>query len=373
MNTPLVLFSTHKSSSGKLIAIATLNRPNALNAQNTTLILQLRAQLETWQNDNDIVMIWLDSSGDKSFCAGGDIRELRQGVVDAPSEAAAHQHVHTFFAAEYRLCDYLSRYPKPVVCWATGIVMGGGMGLASAASHTIVTETTLMAMPEINIGLYPDAGGTWFLQRFPFGSGRFLGLTGSRFNGSDALLGNIASHSRPANSRHETLTALLHADWNALPAAQVVQSVLKQMTPAKLSDSLILAHQTCIANMVNQASFQDALAYLETQHQQSAWLTQAHLNTQNGCPTSMGLIWRLLNDLKHASLSDCIEQELIVSQQCCTRPDFLEGVRALLIDKDKQPRWVKDTQDIDQAWLNQFFTLSPFLHTTTPSHALETV
>ena len=360
MNTPLVLFSTQATSHNQVIAIATLNRPKSLNAQNTALILALRAQLEAWEHDDSVAMVWLDGADDKSFCAGGDIRELRQGVVDAADTAAAHTHVHTFFAAEYYLCEYLSRYPKPVVCWATGIVMGGGMGLANAASHTIVTETTVMAMPEISIGLYPDAGGTWFLQHFPFGSGTFLGLTGARFNGSDALLGNVAATSRPANSRAATLQAFVAADWQG-DAQNVVRRVLNGLEGADLPASQIMAQQAAVQAVVSQATFQDALALLAEYAEQDAWLAQAYANTQAGCPTSMGLIWRLLRDMKHASLADCIAQELIVSQQCCTRPDFLEGVRALLIDKDKNPQWVKAVADVDNTWLDTFFAPSPYL------------
>ncbi|UOO93682.1 enoyl-CoA hydratase/isomerase family protein [Vitreoscilla stercoraria] len=360
---PLVLFSTIPTSHNQFIAIATLNRPKALNAQNTALIIQLRQQLETWQNDDSIAMIWLDGSGDKAFCAGGDIRELRQGVVDALNEQQAHEHVHEFFAAEYYLCEYLSRYPKPVVCWASGIVMGGGMGLANAASHTIVTETTMMAMPEISIGLYPDAGGTWFLQKFPFGSGRFLGLTGARFNGRDALLGNLAAYSRPSDSRQETLEALIAADWS-MPAHQVVRQTLNPLQAAALPESQILANHAVLQEIVSQATFQDALTILAHNHADNNWLAQAHENTQNGCPTSMGLIWRLMEDLKHASLAECIEQELIVSQQCCTRPDFLEGVRALLIDKDKNPQWVKSIAQVNRAWLDTFFESSEYLAKT---------
>ena len=371
MNTPLVLFSTKQTSHNKVIAIATLNRPKSLNAQNTALILALRAQLEAWEHDDSVAMVWLDGADDKSFCAGGDIRELRLGVVEAANEAAAHQHVHTFFTAEYHLCEYLSRYPKPVVCWATGIVMGGGMGLASAASHTIVTETTVMAMPEISIGLYPDAGGTWFLQHFPFGSGTFLGLTGSRFNGSDALLGNVAAASRPANSRAATLQAFVAADWQG-DAQAVVRRVLNGLDGADLPKSQIMAQQAVVQAVVSQATFQDALAVLAGHAEQDAWLAQAHANTQAGCPTSMGLIWRLLRDMKHASLAECIAQELIVSQQCCTRPDFLEGVRALLIDKDKNPLWVKAVDDVDTAWLDTFFVPSKVLPMYTSSTLAET-
>ena len=350
---------------GQLGMIA-LDRVKYLNALSLEMVQGIHQQLETWLEQDRVQAVLIHSNSPKAFCAGGDIRELRLGVVEAADEAAAHQHVHTFFAAEYYLCEYLSRYPKPVVCWATGIVMGGGMGLASAASHTIVTETTVMAMPEISIGLYPDAGGTWFLQHFPFGSGVFLGLTGARFNGSDALLGNLAAASRPADSRDATLQAFITADWQG-DADSVVRRVLNGLNSATLPESQIMAQHAVVQAVVSQATFQDALAVLAEHTEQDAWLALAYANTQAGCPTSMGLIWRLLRDMKHASLADCIAQELIVSQQCCTRPDFLEGVRALLIDKDKNPQWVKAIADVDKTWLDTFFIPSTHLPMYEPS------
>ena len=361
----VLLASTLPTASGQSLGILTLNRPKALNSLNLELITALRSQLLAWQQDANIVAIWLQGS-DKALCAGGDIRELQQRNASADTPNTALQQASDFFSAEYGLYAYMARYSKPIITWCGGIVMGGGLGLAAASSVRIVTETTLMAMPEISIGLFPDAGADWFLQRFPFQSGVFLGLTGSRFNGSDALLGNLAAASRPADSRDATLQAFVNADWQG-DADSVVRRVLNGLDNAALPESQIMAQQAVVQAVVSQATFQDALTVLAEHAEQDAWLAQAHANTQAGCPTSMGLIWRLLRNMKHASLADCIAQELIVSQQCCTRPDFLEGVRALLIDKDKNPQWVKAIADVDKTWLDTFFIPSTHLPMYEPS------
>ena len=271
----VLLASTLPTASGQSLGILTLNRPKALNSLNLELITALRSQLLAWQQDANIVAIWLQGS-DKALCAGGDIRELQQRNASADTPNTALQQASDFFSAEYGLYAYMARYSKPIITWCGGIVMGGGLGLAAASSVRIVTETTLMAMPEISIGLFPDAGADWFLQRFPFQSGVFLGLTGSRFNGSDAMLGNLAEYALPAESREATLAALCLASWQGAPH-EVIAETLLSLTPQALPASQILAHQAEISQVVTQASFQEALQQVALLAQRSPWLQAAFL------------------------------------------------------------------------------------------------
>ena len=296
--------------------------------------------------------IWLQGS-DKALCAGGDIRELQQRNASATTPNAALQQASDFFSAEYGLYAYMARYSKPIITWCGGIVMGGGLGLAAASSVRIVTETTLMAMPEISIGLFPDAGADWFLQRFPFQSGVFLGLTGSRFNGSDAMLGNLAEYALPAESREATLAALCLASWQGAPH-EVIAETLLSLTPQALPASQILAHQAEISQVVTQASFQEALQQVALLAQRSPWLQAAADYVAQGCASSAGLHWLLMRRCRRLSLDAVLNLELTVASHCVTRADFAEGVRALLIDKDKQPKWQKSTAEIDDAWLQSF-------------------
>ena len=348
----VLLASTQPTASGQALGILTLNRPKALNALNLELITALRSQLLAWQQDPNIVAVWLQGS-DKALCAGGDIRELQHRNANAATPAAALQQASDFFSAEYGLYAYMARYSKPIITWCGGIVMGGGLGLAAASSVRIVTETTLMAMPEISIGLFPDAGADWFLQRFPFQSGVFLGLTGSRFNGSDAMLGNLAEYALPAEARETTLTALCLASWQGAPHEVIAQTLLG-LAPQALPASQILAHQAEITQVVSQASFQEALQQVALLAQRSPWLQAAADYVAQGCASSAGLHWLLMRRCRRLSLDAVLNLEHTVASHCVTRADFAEGVRALLIDKDKQPRWQKSQAEVDDVWLQTF-------------------
>ena len=354
----VLLASTLPTASGQAIGILNLNRPKALNALNLALITALRSQLLAWQQDHNIVAVWLQGS-DKALCAGGDIREVQQHTLNAASSSAALQQASDFFQAEYGLYAAMARYSKPIIAWCGGIVMGGGLGLAAASSVRIVTETTLMAMPEISIGLFPDAGANWFLQRFPWQSGVFLGLSGARFNGSDALLGNLAEHALPAASREATLQALCAADWQGAPPREVITQTLLAMPAQALPASNVLAHQAEIQQVVTQPNFQAALQQIQSLASRSPWLQAAADYVAQGCASSAGLHWLLMQRCRYLSLEEVLNLEHTVASHCVTRADFLEGVRALLIDKDKQPRWSKTAAQVDDAWLASFLQPLP--------------
>ena len=357
VNDSVLLATTLPTASGQHLGILTLNRPKALNALNLNLIQALRAQLSAWQHDANIVAVWLQGS-DKALCAGGDIREVQQYNASASSPEAALKQASDFFQAEYGLYADMANYAKPIVTWCGGIVMGGGLGLAAASSVRIVTETTLMAMPEISIGLFPDAGANWFLQRFPFQSGLFLGLTGSRFNGSDAMLGNLAEFALSSQARESTLAALCQAQWHGSHHEVIAKTLLTQARQS-LPPSQILAHQADIVQVVTQATFQQALQQVTLLAPKSAWLQAAADYVAQGCASSAGLHWLLMQRCRYWSLEAVLNLEHTVASHCVTRPDFIEGVRALLIDKDKQPHWHKSVAEVDEAWLMSFLQALP--------------
>lgn len=166
-----VLFETELTDCGHLIGIMTLNTPKSLNALSVDMCQLLSAQLEQWQNEDQVVALVLKGSGDKAFCAGGDIRKLYDSMsANAPMP---NPYATEFFSHEYRLYRQMHFYSKPLILWGDGIIMGGGMGLMAGCSHRIVTERTRFAMPEVTIGLFPDASGSWFLQRMPAKTGLF--------------------------------------------------------------------------------------------------------------------------------------------------------------------------------------------------------
>ena len=164
---------------GMRVAVATLDAPKSLHALTLDMVRLLDGALQRWAFDPSIACVVLQSSTDKAFCAGGDVRSLRAAVLAEP-QAMPNAVAQAFFSEEYRLDHRIHTYSKPLLVWGGGIVMGGGLGLMAGASHRVVTETTRIAMPEISIGLFPDVGGSWLLPRMPGRSGLFLGLTGAR-------------------------------------------------------------------------------------------------------------------------------------------------------------------------------------------------
>lgn len=335
---------------GHLIGVLQLNRPKSLNALNLELILALKAQLQTWQHDANIVAIWLEGD-ERALCAGGDIRALQQCAQQDNAEA----EVANFFKHEYGLYAYMAHYAKPIITWCSGIVMGGGLGLAAASTVRIVTETTQMAMPEISIGLFPDAGANAFLQKFPFKSGVFLGLSGARFNGSDAILGNLAEFAFASDSKEHVLKTLQQAKWHQKPLV-VIKQILLNLPTIALPKGNLLAHQDVITKITQQASFQDALKLILAHRHDSDWMASAAHFVEQGCATSAALHWELMQQCRHLSLKEILNLEHTVATHCVLMPEFSEGVRALLIDKDKNPQWQKTAAEIDDAWLMPFFS-----------------
>nr|MDT0252426.1 enoyl-CoA hydratase/isomerase family protein [Endozoicomonas sp.] len=203
-----VLFSELTAHDNKKIGLITLNAEKALNALNQSMIDLLFNQLTDWRDNNDIVAVFLEGSGEKAFCAGGDVRALRQAVIEGKPEVPRH-----FFETEYRVDYLIHSYPKPIICWGNGIVMGGGIGLMAGSDFRVVTDTSMLAMPEVSIGLYPDVAGSWILSHLPAGIGLFMALTGCRLNAADAIYVGLANRFIDHAFRDNILESLQRADW----------------------------------------------------------------------------------------------------------------------------------------------------------------
>src|SRR6218665_970439 len=207
MTHPSVLLRTLPTANGHQFGHATLNAPASLNALTLPMVDALHTQLQAWAADPQVAGVVLDGSGDKAFCAGGDVVGLYHAMRAAgpgrvPADAAA------FFEREYRLDHPIHTHPQPPPWWGHGIVMGGGIGLMAGASHRVVTPRSRLAMPEITLGLYPDVGGSWFLPRLPGRTGLFLALTGAPLNAADALWAGLADHAARAEDRGTLLEAI---------------------------------------------------------------------------------------------------------------------------------------------------------------------
>ncbi|WP_426417282.1 enoyl-CoA hydratase/isomerase family protein [Aestuariirhabdus sp. LZHN29] len=356
-----VLFNTRQAGDYQ-VAFATLNVEKALNALSLEMIDLLYEQLLHWQQDDTVVCVVLQGAGEKAFCAGGDIRLLYESM-DKPdsNDKGEPPYAVDFFSREYRL-DYLIHcYEKPLICWGQGIVMGGGVGLMSGASHRIVTETTRLAMPEISIGLYPDVGGSWFLARMPGQVGKFLGLTAAPLNAADALFAGLADRFLN-NSEHGALCdALCTESWSSVNEDNHdrVTRLLRRFEKSSIHNlpaSLLRKHYDLINRLMDHSTLQQCLDDCLKLETEDRWLQRAVKTFSHGCPTSVYLVVEQIARCRHLSLKEVFQQELVVSVQCALLGQFREGVRALLIDKDNQPQWEPASLDaVSQPWLDRFY------------------
>ncbi|WP_066961367.1 enoyl-CoA hydratase/isomerase family protein [Microbulbifer sp. Q7] len=320
----------------------TLNLPKALNALNLDMIDRMAAQLDVWESDDSVACIWIEGAGGKALCAGGDVVALYK-ASGSYGEQGASQFVQDFFTREYRLDYRIHTYPKPIVVWGSGIVMGGGIGIMSGASHRIVTETTRMAMPEITIGLFPDVGGSWFLNRMPGRTGLFLGLTGAQFNGTDALYCGMADRLLPSEARGALLDRLAEQPFadngpeNHTLVSRAVQSL--ELTAAEQPAPNLRTHYDAIQQLTDAPTLPEVYRDIVNYSGEDPWLQRAAKTLKAGCPLTAWIVWEQLRRGKHLSLAQVLQMELALAMNMCSNGQVKEGVRALLIDKDRNPQW----------------------------------
>ena len=317
--------------------IVRLNRPKSLHALDESIVSALLAVFQDFHTDDSVKAIWLDSTTPKAFCAGGDVRKLRQLVINDEVATA-----NKFFEQEYALDLLLHNYAKPVLVWGEGYVMGGGLGLFMAAPFRLVTPYSRLAMPEINIGLYPDVGATRFLADRG-AIGLFTGLTGSIMTAAGAYGIGWATHICDAQ-RDNVLEKLINIDWGHYPAGDfraiddTLNSMHRPVGPGPLQNSLDVIQSVC-----RGVSFEhDYESIIGLSDARSDWLRQASENLQKGSPTTAALTWLLWQWGKQVhSWNEVFELETQISDWKIRHPDFVEGVRARLVDKDLSPEWKK--------------------------------
>ncbi|CAI2795732.1 MULTISPECIES: enoyl-CoA hydratase/isomerase family protein [Pseudomonas] len=333
-------FEELTGSDGARIGIASLDAEKSLNALSLPMILALGERLDTWAKDPNIVCVLLRGNGPKAFCAGGEVRSLAQACREQPGvvpDLAAQ-----FFAAEYRLDYRLHTYPKPLICWGHGYVLGGGMGLLQSAAVRIVTPSSRLAMPEISIGLYPDVGASWFLSRLPGKLGLFLGLTGAHINGRDALDLGLADRFLRDDQQDELLDGLLQLNWQEQTSMQL-NSLLKALAQEAVDqqpEAQWLPRRAQIDEWLDVGDVRCAWRALSQLREHADPLfSRAGKTLSEGCPLTAHLVWEQIQRGRHLSLAQVFQMEYTLSLNCCRHPEFSEGVRARLIDKDQAPHW----------------------------------
>lgn len=350
-----ILFDTIATASGHRFGRATLNAPASLNALSLDMVDLLDPQLAAWARDPQIAGVILDAAGDKAFCAGGDVVGLCHAIRALPA-GEVPPLAQDFFEREYRLDHRIHTFPKPFVCWGHGFVMGGGIGLMAGASHRVATPRTRMAMPEISIGLYPDVGGSWLLSRLPGRTGAFLALTGAHVNAADALFAGLADFAVPHERHGALLDGIAAATWTGEREADGAQlsHLLEELGEGvELPASPLRTHFDRINAVIGHDRLHDIAPRLMALAEDSdPWLAQAATTFIKGSPTSAALGLEMQRRARLLSLADTFRLELQASVGCCAHSDFAEGVRALLVDKDKNPRWQPATlANVTPEWI----------------------
>ncbi|MDT4820854.1 Fatty acid oxidation complex subunit alpha [compost metagenome] len=352
-----VSFQELPGQHGARIGIASLDAERSLNALSLPMIEALDRQLGVWADDPAIVCVLLRGNGPKAFCAGGDVVRLVEACRAHPGEVPPL--AARFFADEYRLDHRIHTYPKPLLCWAHGYVMGGGMGLMQGAGVRIVTPSSRLSMPEIGIGLYPDVGGSWFLSRLPGKLGLFLGLTATQINARDALDLGLAERFLLDEQQDDLIQGLQQLNWQEQSALQLnsLLQALAHQAEDELPEPQLQPRRDYLDHLLDVADLPSAwraLTALQDDH--DPLLARAAKTLAAGCPLTAQLVWEQIRRARHLSLAEVFRLEYAMSLNACRHPEFPEGVRARLIDKDNAPRWHwPDVANIPEAVIEAHF------------------
>ena len=312
----------------------TLNRPAGLNALNLQMIRLLWQQLQAWEHDSQVLAVVLRGQGEKAFCAGGDIRGLYDSYKAGDGE---HQ---AFFEEEYALDQYIHGYSKPLVALMDGFVLGGGMGLVQGASMRVITERTRMGMPEVGIGYFPDVGASYFLPRLPGELGVYLGVTGTQIRAADALYTGLADWCLSSEQLPELDRCLDNLAWNTHPREEL-RTLLATLGTSRMPGAELKAWRAAIDQYFSLPDLPAIRAALlsESRPELLDWAEETVRLLDSRSPLAMSVTLELLRRGRQLSLAECFALELHLDRQWFAKGDIMEGVRALIVDKDKSPRW----------------------------------
>lgn len=332
------------------LAEVTLDRPRALNALDLEMIRALRAALEEARSDARLRAVVVTGAGGRAFCAGGDVRDVVLDIRAAGEGTGDGALARTFFLEEYGLNHAIARFEKPWISLLDGIVMGGGAGISVHGSHRVATERTLFAMPETGIGFFPDVGASYFLPRCPGEIGTWLALTGARLGPGDLLVAGLATHLVGSAALPAIVAELAHGLATEPSTVAIDRVLAAHATPAP-AVLLNAMRRDVIDRCFAGDSVGDILVALEREKGVGAAFADETIATlRSMSPTSLVATLVLLRAGRHRTLEDALAAEYRASQAFARMPDFMEGVRAVLIDKDKSPKWrPAKLEEVDQA------------------------
>lgn len=347
-----VLFSEEGFGHGS-VGVIQINRPQALNALNTDCYALLEPKLISWAHDPALAAILIESVGEKAFCAGGDVKNL---VLTTREKGLSY--AKDFFTREYYVDYLIHAYPKPVIVFADGITMGGGIGLMNGASHRIVTERTIMAMPEQGIGLFPDVAATYFLSRVPNQFGLFMGLTGARIGGDDAVVAGLADYFMPSSLMRKVRSDLLRMEWSGRAhedRERLSRYFQQALGPQPKTTSQWQDYKAELEPIFHEKDYLKLSERFLSVAPASEFVRENQKRFLNGSPTSKRAFFEAYHRHQRLSLQEVFISEWEMAIRFSKETEFAEGVRAVLIDKDNSPRWNPSSEE-EVKDLHRFFS-----------------
>ncbi|MFU0790005.1 MAG: enoyl-CoA hydratase/isomerase family protein [Virgibacillus proomii] len=344
-----VLFSVHNQG----IATITLNRPKAINSLTYDMLSPIHNKLKEWEQDPSVSVIILKGEGPKGFCAGGDIKTLYQ----AKENPEAFNKAMEFFKKEYDTDAFIANFSKPIIAYLDGIVMGGGVGLSYGASHRIVTEKTKWAMPEMNIGFFPDVGAAYFLNQAPGYTGRYLALTSSIITASDVLYAKAADVYMKSSQFEPFQAELKSINWTEESNIhQKLDELLKKYTSEHDDNGILQVNQALIDKHFSHETVEQIIESLASDPSKFAQKTKETILEKS--PVSLKVTLAQLIKGKNKSFKACLDTDFIIARNFLKSDDFYEGVRSVVIDKDKQPVYkYQQLADVPDSLIKSFFIL----------------
>lgn len=341
------------------VGLLHLNREQALNSLNLEMIKDITSTLLDWKDNSEVKAICITGEGQKAFCAGGDVVGLYHYLNDSGTEV--DDRVFEFFEAEYFMDYLVHKIEKPILVLAQGIVFGGGLGFIQGASHKVFFKNSLASMPEILIGLFPDVGASYFLNQGDQGFGLFCGMTAARVPAKDALDLKLCHLIADEEKKEEIKKRYLGISWSDSNQQNLslVDSLLKDYAQSIESESYGEKFASFFDSLNKAANFEEANKLIEEQRSSECpWIQIALKNYQIGSPTSKKVTYEQLRRGRNLNLQEAFEQEVKMAGQCMLHHDFKEGVRALLIDKDRNPKWKPDQlSDVSSELVAEHFML----------------
>ncbi len=317
-----------------------LNRPRALNALTRHMVGVVKDQLEAWREDDSVQTVLVSGAGERGLCAGGDVLSVRTSALEGRPEEADE-----FFGTEYTMNSLISAFPKPYVAFMDGLVLGGGVGVSAHGSHRVVTERTRLGMPETGIGFFPDVGGTWLLSHTPSQFGLHLGLTGEHITGADAVALGLADHYVTSDRLDDLALAL-----QSTPADEAIAAVAEQPPASELWE-----HRPWIDQAYAQDTAEKIVTALQ-QHEDPA-AQQAAETILSKSPTSVKVTVAAIRRARRLrSLQQALNTEYRITHHMMRGQDMPEGIRAQLVDKDRNPQWNPATlEEVSAETVDSYF------------------